>query len=167
MRETSWPSLLKSTSERQVGMFKGIHSLAAELIERTVVKVCGACVRQPTWWKDEPASDLPCKARLQLLVVKRGKSRRIGAMKLWQGLSGRGRTRRSGLDHAQGAAAARRTADVVIYDRLIPPELLWEARPRRRIDRRRQTADEAPSVPRVNQPNHCRPRLEGQDQSFA
>ncbi|MCY4021738.1 MAG: hypothetical protein OXG39_20230 [Chloroflexi bacterium] len=53
---------LQVTSERQVGMFKGIHNLAAELIERTVAKVCGACVRQPTWWRDEPGSDLPCKA---------------------------------------------------------------------------------------------------------
>ncbi|MCY4540294.1 MAG: DR2241 family protein [Chloroflexi bacterium] len=53
---------LKVTSERQVGMFKGIHNLAAELIERTVATVCGACVRQPTWWKKDPASDLPCKA---------------------------------------------------------------------------------------------------------
>jgi len=53
---------LKVTSERQIGMFKGIHNLAAELIERTVAKVCGACVRQPTWWQDEPKSDLPCKA---------------------------------------------------------------------------------------------------------
>lgn len=53
---------LKATSERQVGMFKGIHSLAAKLIDRTVAKVCGACIRQPTWWKDEPEADLPCKA---------------------------------------------------------------------------------------------------------
>ncbi len=52
---------LKVTSERQIGMFKGIHNLAAEVIEKTVAKVCGACVRQPTWWRDEPASDLPCK----------------------------------------------------------------------------------------------------------
>lgn len=53
---------LKVTSERQIGMFKGIHNLAVDLIERTVATVCGACIRQPTWWKDEPASDLPCKA---------------------------------------------------------------------------------------------------------
>ncbi len=52
---------LKVTSERQIGMFKGIHNLAAEVIEQTVAKVCGACVRQPTWWRDEPESDLPCK----------------------------------------------------------------------------------------------------------
>lgn len=53
---------LKVTSERQVGMFKGIHNLAAELIDRTVAKVCCACVRQPTWWLDAPGSELPCRA---------------------------------------------------------------------------------------------------------
>ena len=53
---------LPSTSERQVGMFKGIHHLATDLIEGTIAKVCGSCVRQPTWWKDKSRSDLPCKA---------------------------------------------------------------------------------------------------------
>ena len=52
---------LEGTSERQVGMFKGIHNLAVALLEQTVAKVCGACIRQPTWWKDEPRTDLPCK----------------------------------------------------------------------------------------------------------
>ncbi|MDE2950570.1 MAG: hypothetical protein OXT68_07360 [Chloroflexota bacterium] len=61
-RENFLAEPLKVTSERQVGMFKGIHNLAAEVIERTVAKVCGACVRQPTWRQDEPGSDLPCKA---------------------------------------------------------------------------------------------------------
>ena len=56
------PEPLPSTSERQVGMFKGIHHLATDLIEGTIAKVCGSCIRQPTWWKDESQSDLPCKA---------------------------------------------------------------------------------------------------------
>ena len=56
------PEPLQSTSQRQVGMFKGIHNLATDLIEETIAKVCGSCIRQPTWWKDDSRSDLPCKA---------------------------------------------------------------------------------------------------------
>ena len=61
---------LEGTSERQVGMFKGIHNLAAALLEQTVAKVCGACVRQPTWWMDEPDAELPCKAACNLWLSR-------------------------------------------------------------------------------------------------
>ena len=64
------PERLHDISERQVGMFKGIHSLATELIDRTVAKVCGACIRQPTWWMDDPASDLPCRAACNYWLSK-------------------------------------------------------------------------------------------------
>ncbi len=66
---------LKVTSQRQLGMFKDIHNLAAELIERTIYNVCGACVRQPTWWVDEPASELPCKAACNLWLSRAAEAR--------------------------------------------------------------------------------------------
>lgn len=61
---------LEVTSQRQHGMFRGLHNLAAELIERTVYSVCGACVRQPTWWVDEPAAELPCKAACNIWLSR-------------------------------------------------------------------------------------------------
>lgn len=53
---------LHVTSERQVGMFKDLHKLAPAHIESAVAQVCGACLRQPTWWRAQPEPSLPCPA---------------------------------------------------------------------------------------------------------
>lgn len=54
---------LQVLSQRQVGMFRGIHNLARELIEATISRVCGACIREPTWWHESVKTDeaMPCR----------------------------------------------------------------------------------------------------------
>ena len=51
---------LADIGTRQDGMFKDIHKLPAQVIERTVDEVCGDCVRVPTW--HGAVGDLPCRA---------------------------------------------------------------------------------------------------------
>ena len=53
---------LETVSRRQRGMFKDIHRLPPAIINRTVAKVCGKCVRQPLWWRgfDARERDLAC-----------------------------------------------------------------------------------------------------------
>ena len=41
---------LADTAARQSGMFKDIHKLPSDVIEKAVEKVCGRCIRQPIWW---------------------------------------------------------------------------------------------------------------------
>jgi len=58
---------LETVSQRQIGIFKGIHLLPRELIEQTVEQVCAGCVCQPTWWQASRAAssastDLPCRS---------------------------------------------------------------------------------------------------------
>ena len=59
---------LKTVSKRQVGMFKGIHELSSAIIQKTIERVCGKCIRQPSWWQDLiPAQDaLPCRSACNL-----------------------------------------------------------------------------------------------------
>ena len=51
---------LEDIGKRQEGMFKDIHLLPTEIIERTVNDICGDCVRQPTW--HGVSGELPCRA---------------------------------------------------------------------------------------------------------
>ena len=59
---------LKDIGERQSGMFKDIHRLPQNIINMTIDKICGSCVRQPTWWRDcgGAAGDLPCRSACNL-----------------------------------------------------------------------------------------------------
>ena len=59
---------LKDIGMRQSGMFKDIHRLPHNIINMTVDKICGSCVRQPTWWRDfaSAAGDLPCRSACNL-----------------------------------------------------------------------------------------------------
>ena len=61
---------LPVTSERQQGMFKGIHKLASDVIENAVATVCGSCIRQPTWWRADFKADLPCGAACNFWLSK-------------------------------------------------------------------------------------------------
>ena len=53
---------LEEVSRRQQGMFRDIHSLDAGAIDRTIKRVCGSCVRQPTWQDSSPPGELPCRS---------------------------------------------------------------------------------------------------------
>ncbi len=55
---------LETIGLRQKGMFKDIHKLPRDLMRKAIEGVCGACIRQPTWWTDpQPAAaGLPCPA---------------------------------------------------------------------------------------------------------
>ncbi len=55
---------LEDIGLRQNGMFKDIHRLPKEIIAPTLAKVCGNCVRQPIWQRENGGakSDLPCRA---------------------------------------------------------------------------------------------------------
>ena len=61
---------LAITSERQQGIFKGIHKLASDVIENAVTRVCGSCIRQPTWWRADFKADLPCGAACNYWLSK-------------------------------------------------------------------------------------------------
>lgn len=62
------PEPLEEVSKRQAGMFKGIHKLSSAVIKKAIDKVCGKCVRQPTWRHDLTAADkgLPCRSACNL-----------------------------------------------------------------------------------------------------
>ena len=53
---------LESIGLRQKGMFKDIHKLPRDLMQKAIDRVCGACIRQPTWWTgpQPAAAGLPC-----------------------------------------------------------------------------------------------------------
>ena len=53
---------LEETSARQVGMFKNIHLLGKDIIEKVINEVCGACIRQPSWHHGGALDGLPCKS---------------------------------------------------------------------------------------------------------
>ena len=59
---------LQDIGKRQSGMFKDIHRLPQNVITMTVDKICGSCVRQPTWWRDWASAegDLPCRSACNL-----------------------------------------------------------------------------------------------------
>jgi sirohydrochlorin cobaltochelatase len=55
---------LEDIGRRQSGMFKDIHRFPQRAIEMALDKICGNCIRQPTWWPDISAADgdLPCRS---------------------------------------------------------------------------------------------------------
>lgn len=59
---------LEDIGKRQSGMFADIHRLPQNIINMTVDKICGSCVRQPTWWRDWASAegDLPCRSACNL-----------------------------------------------------------------------------------------------------
>lgn len=54
---------LDEVGKRQVGMFEDIHRIEPIVIQNTVERVCGRCIRQPTWLNEHQPGDagLPCK----------------------------------------------------------------------------------------------------------
>ena len=68
---------LQAIGSRQDGMFKDIHKLPEEIIRKAISKVCGNCIRQPSWWSEiGPASaGLPCRAACNLWLST---ARKIG-----------------------------------------------------------------------------------------
>ncbi len=61
---------LEDIGERQSGMFKDIHRLPRNVIKMALEKVCGNCVRQPTWRQgvSRAGSQLPCRSACNLLL---------------------------------------------------------------------------------------------------
>ncbi len=55
---------LETVARRQQGMFRGIQNLAKAALMETFDRVCGGCIRQPTWREDLAANDaaLPCRS---------------------------------------------------------------------------------------------------------
>lgn len=55
---------LEEIGRRQSGMFKDIHRLPQNVIKFALDKICGNCVRQPTWWLgvSGDVSQLPCRS---------------------------------------------------------------------------------------------------------
>lgn len=62
------PAALETVSKRQVGMFRDIHKLPGAIISKTIEKVCGGCIRQPTWWSESlnAVGKLPCREACNL-----------------------------------------------------------------------------------------------------
>ena len=52
---------LQALSDRQQGVFKGVHEMAHSVIDNTTEKICGNCIRQPSWQKNGINGELPCK----------------------------------------------------------------------------------------------------------
>lgn len=58
---------LEEIGLRQNGMFKDIHRLPQNVIEMTLDKICGNCVREPAWWSPGDAgATLPCRSACNL-----------------------------------------------------------------------------------------------------
>lgn len=55
---------LQAIGLRQNGMFKDIHRLPPYVIEMTLDKICGNCVREPAWWTQMTSDErnLPCRS---------------------------------------------------------------------------------------------------------
>lgn len=59
---------LQDIGRRQIGMFKDIHRLPQKVIKMTLDKICGNCVREPTW-RSPSGNDratLPCRSACNL-----------------------------------------------------------------------------------------------------
>ena len=59
---------LEAIGRRQSGMFKDIHRLPQNVIKMALEKICGNCVRQPTWWQGVSGAgiQLPCRSACNL-----------------------------------------------------------------------------------------------------
>lgn len=59
---------LEEIGRRQSGMFKDIHRLPQNVIIMTLDKICGNCVREPTWWSPSGngSATLPCRSACNL-----------------------------------------------------------------------------------------------------
>ncbi len=59
---------LEDIGRRQSGMFKDIHRLPQNVVKMVLEKICGNCVRQPTWWQgvSRAGSQLPCRSACNL-----------------------------------------------------------------------------------------------------
>lgn len=59
---------LEDIGRRQSGMFKDIHRLSDNVIDITMEKICGNCVRQPIWWTQMTSAErnLPCRSACNL-----------------------------------------------------------------------------------------------------
>ena len=59
---------LQEIGLRQNGMFKDIHRLPAKVIDMTLDKICGNCVREPAWRSpsDSASAALPCRSACNL-----------------------------------------------------------------------------------------------------
>lgn len=55
---------LEAIGTRQVGLFQNIHQLELAVLEKTVERVCGRCMRQPSWLNGYQSDNakLPCKS---------------------------------------------------------------------------------------------------------
>ncbi len=72
---------LTSIGKRQSGMFQDIHRLPIDVIKKALDKVCGGCIRRPTWWPaaGQAGTDLPCRAACNLWLST---ARQLGDAKL-------------------------------------------------------------------------------------
>ncbi|MDE2776222.1 MAG: DR2241 family protein [Chloroflexota bacterium] len=62
---------LQEIGLRQNGMFKDIHRLPPDVIEMTLDKICGNCVREPAWWSpvSSASAALPCRSACNLWLT--------------------------------------------------------------------------------------------------
>ena len=70
---------LRTLSQRQLGMFREIDKLSPAVIQATAQKICGSCVRHPSWLLAQSAQKkgLPCREACNLWLSaarKRGEA---------------------------------------------------------------------------------------------
>lgn len=54
---------LARVSERQTGMFRGVHHTPIDTIEQVVESICGHCARHATWFhQTSPKGTIPCQS---------------------------------------------------------------------------------------------------------
>ena len=72
---------LEDIGRRQSGMFKDIHRLPKHIIQRALEQICGNCVRQPIWQRENGGakSDLPCRAPCNTWLTS---ARKLGEARL-------------------------------------------------------------------------------------
>ena len=67
---------LEAIGSRQSGMFKDIQRLPKTVIIKALDQICGSCVRQPTWWRENGGdSALPCRSACNLWLSSARKMR--------------------------------------------------------------------------------------------